>query len=304
MNVLMISGDKNLLKEGTEAAARLALQRSAVERLDAFVWPRVHSYAHIARAARSTRYDVITAQDPFWRGFMAWRLSRHIGARLNLQLHAELAGQSLLKRLMARYLLRRADSVRVVSERMKGEAERLGVHARITVLPVFIDAGRFAGIAREPHDGKNLLWIGRFEPEKDPLRAISILKEVRARGVDARLIMLGQGSLERALRAASHGFPVEFPGWQDPRSYLSHADAVLSTSPREGFGASIVEALAAGVPVVSRDVGVAREAGANIAAPEMLPSEVMRVLAPGSRGELRLALLSAEEWAKAWKESL
>ena len=304
MNVLMISGDKNLLREGTEAAARLALQRSAVERLDVFVWPSVHSYAQIAGAARGSRYDVITAQDPFWRGLIAWRLSRRTGARLNLQLHAELAGQSLLKRSVARFLLRRADSVRVVSARLNAEIGKLGIHARVTVLPVFIDAGRFARVTREPHDGKNVLWVGRFEPEKDPLRAVAVLKEVRARGVDARLVMLGRGSLEGTLRKAARGLPVEFRGWQDPVAYLSQADAVLSTSPRESFGASIVEALAAGVPVVSRDAGVAQEAGANVVAPEMLAAEVARVFASDSHGTLRLALRSPEEWVKAWKESL
>jgi glycosyltransferase involved in cell wall biosynthesis len=300
----MIGGDKNSLEEGTDARARFLLQKQAVERLDLFVWPKLHSYVQIARAARENQYDVITAQDPFWRGLIAWRLCKKSGARLNLQLHSELAGQSYLKRRLARFLLLRAASVRVVTERAKYEVQRLGARARVSVLPVFIDVGRFNRVIRESHSGKMILWIGRFEAEKDPLRAISVLQEVRGRGIDAKLVLLGQGSLERTLRKAAHGLPVEFAGWQDPIPYLSQADVVLSTSPRESFGASIVEALAAGVPVVSLDVGVAREAGANIAPPEALAREVMRMLAPGSHGLLRLALLSREEWIRAWTESL
>jgi glycosyltransferase involved in cell wall biosynthesis len=280
------------------------LQRDAVERLDAFVWPAVHSYAEIARAAREHRYDVITAQDPFWRGLLAWRLARAAGVRLNLQLHAELRGQPLLKRAAGRFLLRRADTIRVVSERARREVEALRVHAPVTVLPVFIDTERFARLVPEPHEGKAVLWIGRFEPEKEPFRAISALKELRAGGVDAALVMLGAGSLEKALRKAAEGLPVEFPGWQDPARYLPRADAALSTSPRESFGASIVEALAAGVPVVSRDVGVAREAGARIVRPEELSDELARVLRAGERGALTLPLVSARDWIAAWKSSL
>ncbi|MDP2652147.1 MAG: hypothetical protein Q8O94_03355, partial [bacterium] len=68
MKVLMISGDKNLLVKGSEASARLELQKSQAEQLDVFVWPQVHSRIEIWRAAKKNRYDVVTAQDPFWRG--------------------------------------------------------------------------------------------------------------------------------------------------------------------------------------------------------------------------------------------
>jgi glycosyltransferase involved in cell wall biosynthesis len=307
MKVLMISGDANLLKNGSAARERLALQADAVDQLDVFVWPSVHSAFAIWRATRQGHYDVITAQDPFWRGLLAWKVARLTGTRLNLQLHADLKGQSLVKHVLGHIMLRHADSVRVVSERIKKEVEAIGVRAPVTVLPVFIDAKRVEGITRAPHPrfAKTILWVGRFEREKDPLRAISVLKEVRANGVDAGLVMLGSGSLQKELRAAAEGLPVDFPGWQDdPKKYLAMADAVLSTSPYESYGASIVEALAAGVPVVSLDVGVARDAGAHIAEDGDLARAVGEVLASGGRGQLKLSFLSAEDWAKAWRNSL
>jgi glycosyltransferase involved in cell wall biosynthesis len=306
MKVLMISGDKNLLKTGAEARERFALQQSAVEQLDVFVWPQVHSYRGIARAAYVQRYDVVTSQDPFWRGLISWWLARRMGAKLNLQVHADLKGQSFFRRALATFLLRRADTIRPQSARVAEEVRKIGVKGKITTLPVFIDTARVTGVprARHPHFTKTILWIGRFEEEKDPAFAISVLKEVRAQGVDAGLIMLGSGTLGSQLRRVAEGLPVEFPGWQEPAKYFAMADVVLSTSPFESYGASIVESLAAGVPVVSKDVGVAREAGAIITTQDRLAEAVAHTLSVGERGVLQFSVLSAEAWAKAWRDSL
>ncbi len=308
MKVLMISGDKNMLVPGSEAYQRAKLQRAQVERLDIFIWPQVHTAREIFHAARTSHYDVVTAQDPFWRGHLAWHLARRTGARLNVQVHTDLAAEPWWRRAWARFQLRHADSIRVVSERMKEYLAPLHLRAPISILPVYVDLSRFVGLEHKsyPRFKKVLLWIGRFEPEKDPFQALSILRQVRDAGIDAGLIMLGAGSLESELKRAA--FPVapwvEFPGWQDPGSYLAMADAVICTSQYESYGVSIIEALAAGVPVVAPDVGIAREAGAYIADPTGLAFKAIGVLRSGARGELKLTLPTAEEWAKRWEETL
>ena len=149
-----------------------------------------------------------------------------------------------------------------------------------------------------------ILWVGRFEAEKNPLAAVEVLQKVRQAGVDAGLILLGAGSLEPQLRKAAEGLPVEFPGWQPSAEYLPFADVVLSTSLHESYGASIVEALAAGVPVVAPDVGVAREAGATIAVRQSLGQATIDTLSSGARGRLKLVLPSKEEWAAEWLHTL
>lgn len=300
----MISGDKNLLVQGSEAHARLGLQRSQVDQLDVFVWPHMHTMREICRAAKKNHHDVVTAQDPFWRGLLAWRVARRTGAKLNLQVHTDLSAQPFLRRSLASFLLLRADSVRVVSEKIREQVQAMGVTAPIHVLPVYVDVSRFKNLVSKPHAQKMILWIGRFESEKDPLSAVQVLKEVRAKGIDAKLVMLGAGSLEVAVRQATQDLPVEFPGWQDPRLYLPITDVVLCTSKHESWGASIVEALAAGVPVVAPDVGIAKEAGAIIADRSELSSVVSSVLHSGQRGELQIKMPNAEEWAKRWRETL
>lgn len=304
MKVLMISGDKNILVPGSDAFARLQVQRAAVRRLDVFVWPQIHARIDILRAAKTQHYDVVTAQDPFWRGLLAWRVARRTGAKLNLQVHADLSAQSLSRRLLARFLLRRADSVRVVSDAIREQVQSFGVTVPICVLAVYIDITRFTALAPLPHDQKTILWIGRFEAEKDPQEALQVLKTARKQGIDAKLVMLGTGSLEPTVRESARELPVEFPGWQDPAEYLPTADVVLCTSRHESWGASMVEALAAGVPVVASDVGIAREAGAIVAARSDLAEAVCDVLSTGKRGRLFLLLPTQDEWVTLWKKTL
>lgn len=304
MKVLMISGDKNILVTGSEAHTRIELQRSQDDQLDVFVWPQVHSFSEIFTSAKKNKYDVVTSQDPFWRGFIAWRIARRNGAKLNLQIHTDLSAQSFGRSLLANFLLRRADSVRVVSEKIRKQIQSIGIRVPIYVLPIYVDISRFQNLISEPHSQKIILWVGRFEKEKDPLYAIQVLEKVRARDIDAKLIMLGSGSLEASIQKQACNLPVELPGWQDTKQYLQIADVVLCTSKHESYGASIIEALSAGVPVVAPDVGIAKEAGAIIVPVSELGDVVISVLNSDQRGVLKISLLSADEWAKRWRETL
>ncbi|MES2203248.1 MAG: glycosyltransferase family 4 protein [Patescibacteria group bacterium] len=291
MRVLVITGDKSF----GPGHPRYELQRAAVDELVVLYWGRS---APVPRIPAGT-FDVITAQDPFWRGHLAGHIAWLKGARLNIQVHTDLSAYSRLKYWWAGFNLAHADSIRVVSEKIKKQVEHMGVGAKITVLPVFVAVDLFKKITRRPDSGL-VLWIGRFEDEKDPLYALEIIRHVPG----ARLVMLGAGSLEAVLRKRAQGLPVEFAGWQSPVQCLARAAVVLSTSRHESFGVSIIEALAAGVPVVASDVGIAREAGAIVVPKEQLAAEVQKVLQSGAAGRLQLQLPNAHEWAEMWKESL
>jgi glycosyltransferase involved in cell wall biosynthesis len=307
MKVLMISGDKNVFVEGSDAAKRLALQRAQVEKLDVFGYrgrmSAVQGFFEVMIAALCTRYDVVTVQEPFWRGLLGLMAARVSGARLNIQVHTDFSTYSGFRHILAQIVLRHADSFRVVSQKI-GEQIKKYAHGQIHILPIYIDLERFRQVMREQHEQKTILWIGRFEREKDPLAAIEILKNVRHDIPDARLVMLGSGSLLPKLERASQGLPVLFAGWHEPLEYLKTADVVVSTSKHESFGASIVEALAAGVPVVAPDVGIAKEAGAIVVERSKLAEAVIEVLQNATRGILKISMPTKEEWAKAWKESL
>lgn len=250
------------------------------------------------REGRRQDVDTVSAQDPFFSGLIAWCLAWRARARFNVQVHTDIAAQPWWRRALARVVLLRANSVRAVSEKIKKQVEGLGVHAPIAVLPVYVDVSRFKGLTRRPE--QMVLWLGRFEHEKDPLHALDVIAQVSG----AKLVMLGAGRLEAMLKEKAKNLPVEFPGWKDPLPYIARAGVVLSTSHHESYGVSIVEALAAGVPVVAPDVGIARQAGAEVVPRDQLAEAVKKTLHSGVSSVLKLNLLSKEEWAAAWQKTL
>ena len=297
----MITGDRNIFIPGTEAYARFKLQRGVVEELRAVFWGKG---ALVMPLFVRGDFDVVTAQDPFWRGLIAWIVARRLGAKFNVQIHTDLSAQSVIRHILAQIILRHADSIRVVSEKIKEQVMHVGVHTSVSVLPIFIDVDKFRSIKRQPHSQKTILWIGRLEKEKNPEEALRILELVRDSGIDAGLVILGTGSLHKRLEATYKLAYVGFEGWTNPLEYFRRADVVVCTSKHESFGASIVESLAAGVPVVAPDVGVAKEAGAIVVPREDLAKAVISVLKNNTHAELKLNLLSKEEWAKAWVNTL
>ena len=290
MNVLMVTGDRRF----GPGHSRYEMQKSAVGRLDVLFWGK----GSVCPRLPDEAYDVVTSQDPFLRGLFSWYAARRFKARLNVQVHADLSVQTWWKRALARLVLRRADSVRVVSERGKKQVLCLAPRAQVAVLPVYVDLERFRALSRAPEHNL-VLWVGRFEPEKDPLAALDVVRQVPG----ARLVMLGAGSLEQTLKEQAKGMDVTFPGWKDIADYVSMASVVLCTSRAESWVASIIEALAAGVPVVSLDVGIAREAGAIVVPRENLARALADVLETNPQGALTVPILSKDDWVRAWVAS-
>lgn len=301
MKVLFVSNDPNVFEPTSAVRSRLRAYGRAIGEVhvlsaapasadevheDALhLYPvqssrllRIPALAWRARALVRTRgIEVVSAQDPFEYGLVAWLAIRGTKARLHIQLHTDpfapdFARLSLTNRLrtwLMPLIIRRAARIRVVSKHLKDELERrYHPQASVTVLPIYANLDRVRTVVRTPEGGQ-LLWIGRFEREKDPMLALEALAALRAAGVDARLTMLGAGRLKGALiaRASMRGLEpfIDFPGHLDPLPYLATAELLLATSRYEGYGLAIVEALAAGVPVLATDVGIAREAGAIIA---------------------------------------
>jgi glycosyltransferase involved in cell wall biosynthesis len=74
---------------------------------------------------------------------------------------------------------------------------------------------------------------------------------------------------------------VLFEGWKtDTVSYYKGSDALLVTSWYEGYGMVFKEAEAAGLKIVSTDVGIAKEIGARIVdwSPEKIAEGIIEVL--------------------------
>ena len=117
--------------------------------------------------------------------------------------------------------------------------------------------GRWAG-----PDQVLLVHCGRLSVEKHPHRSIDTVATLREAGVDARLVVVGEGPLRARLQRQAGRLPVDFLGYVGCRDtvagILASADVALAPGPHETFGLAALEALACGTPaVVSRTSALA-----------------------------------------------
>lgn len=141
-----------------------------------------------------------------------------------------------------------------------------------------------------PADARVLVTVGRLVPEKNHallVRAVApLLRE------DRRLVLVGDGVLRDELRAlvdaTSGGRFVHLTGArQDVPALLASADAYVLSSDSEGLPVGLIEAWAAGLPVVATAVG---------GIPAALENERTGILVPpGDEPALRTALARALE---------
>ena len=116
-----------------------------------------------------------------------------------------------------------------------------------------------------PADAFLAVQVARLDPIKDHATAVRAVREAnRAGGRPVRLLVVGdgpeRGRIEKAVAEGNAGAFVTFAGLRrDVPRLLAAADCGLLTSVSEGIPLSVIEAMAAGRPVVATDVGGLRE---------------------------------------------
>ena len=218
----------------------------------------------------------------------------------------------LLRRVLDR--VRRATRWVAVSAFTADEAaERLGIpRGLITVIHQGVNEAVFArppeGTLRLRREGWSralgapaerrkfvVLHVGLCVPRKEIPRALAALALLRARGVDAALVQIG-GRFDAAQRARIAALGVERHVLQEPAvseesliAAYHAADALVLPSSYEGFGLPALEAMAAGLPVVTTGAGGTREVVGDAALlvpsgdPEGLAEALHRLATDASR---------------------
>ena len=132
------------------------------------------------------------------------------------------------------------------------------------IIPNGVDLDRFADAEpfEELRDGTiNILFVGRFEERKGLIHLLRAYHRLRKRHVDARLLIIGSGPKQREYRrfiGLRQIRDVEFLGRvsDDAKArYFASADIFCAPATgQESFGIVLLEAMAAGVPIVASDI--------------------------------------------------
>lgn len=132
---------------------------------------------------------------------------------------------------------------------------------RITVVYNAIDLDRFQPPprTRPPHPPR-VVMVGRLVAQKNPLLFVAAAAALRAQRPDVCFQLVGDGPLRgevaAAVRAAGLGDCLALAGERrDVPALLHDADLCWLTSDWEGLPNAVLEAMAAGLPVVATDVG-------------------------------------------------
>jgi glycosyltransferase involved in cell wall biosynthesis len=176
-------------------------------------------------------------------------------------------------RNLERVLATKTTRLVAVSPEVRDDLVALGVAPaeKFTVIRLGIDLDR--RIASGQTDGSELRhllgvppeafvvgWIGRMTAIKRVPDVLAAFACLRARGIEARLCLVGDGPDREAVERRAHELGVSrhtlFLGYQrDVAPYYAFFDALLLPSGNEGTPVVAIESLAAGTPVVATDVG-------------------------------------------------
>lgn len=174
-----------------------------------------------------------------------------------------------LKRVAAQHVGRKITTQIAISEHV---AQHAGVSDAV-IVPNGVPSAHSP--SEEPRD-RVVLVAQRFEAEKDSATALHAWAASGLAADGWRLTMAGEGQEGAALRALADslgiGTSVDFPGRVDDLDVrMAHAAIFLATAPSEPFGLSVVEAMAAGLPVVAADGGAHRETAGRASADVLFP---------------------------------
>lgn len=140
---------------------------------------------------------------------------------------------------------------------------------RLQLIHHGIDVARwpFGGVTWQPHDPLRLLFVGRLVARKRVDRAVEAVAQLRRDGIAAELVVVGEGPQEATARrqaeAAGLTDSVQWRGVLPPdgvREAMADADLLLVPSAEsdhdmEGIPNVILEAMAAGLPVMAASTG-------------------------------------------------
>jgi glycosyltransferase involved in cell wall biosynthesis len=282
--VLVIGTDRNIFKPNSAARERMAeygklfrqlhiiiftkkFQKFKTEKISENVWiyptKSLSKLFYAFDAIRVVKREfgkflpkiinVISTQDPFETGVAGWFIAKKYKLPLQIQIHTDFLSpyfwkESFLNKIrviLGKFLVKRADCLRVVSERIKDsllKAKSYKLKADPIVLPIYVDIEKIKNIPanfdvrkKYPQFSFIIMMASRLEKEKNINLAIEVMKDLTRQYLKIGMVIIGDGKekkkLERLVVKYNLQKNIIFEGWQnDLISYYKTANVFLSTS--------------------------------------------------------------------------
>jgi phosphatidylinositol alpha-mannosyltransferase len=225
------------------------------------------SFRRVGEALRSFRPEVVHAHEPLTPSAAMFATFRaRVPVVATFHAHAERSGLLTATAPALRPLWRRLRVRIAVSEAAARFVQnRFGDGLRI--IPNGCDTELFAGAepAEDLPPGRRVLWVGRLDPQKGFGVAVRAFAELAAEVPDVVFVVAGDGRDRNAVASVAPDVRARVvmlgtvPHDHLPR-YHAAADAFVAPAlGQESFGVVLVEAMAAGLPIVATDISGYRE---------------------------------------------
>ena len=231
---------------------------------------------------RKHKYGVITTQDGYFLGVLGVLLSWLYDCGLEVQSHG-IEKDTVVRRNLARFVYAQADVVKTVSTRLKNILTRRYKVSldKIVVIPVFVDVSPLGLSSSGQHTQPkakndtfknkygqyiNICSVSRLVPVKNIQLQLVVLKKLVHTYPHVHLHIVGDGVEKSSLLNIVHTLGLEryvtFHGrllGTDLGALYNGCDIFVHTANSEGYGMVLIEALHAGLPIVTTDVGCVGE---------------------------------------------
>ena len=223
------------------------------------------SYWTSKRLLRQRMFDVIHMHEPLMP-LPSWFVLRHADVPVVASFHTfRTEGHRWYPKFQRFFagLMKRV-SVRLAISEVAKQTVAAHFPGDYEIIPAAIDVGRFSTPAPRPAtmpaDRRSVLYVGRIEPRKGVERLIRAMPQVQARVPGVQLVIVGGGPDREAIESLARELDVRaiFAGRvadEKLPAYYQSADVVCSPAlGDESFGITLLEAMAAGRPIVASDI--------------------------------------------------
>lgn len=224
---------------------------------------------------------LVSVQDPFFLGLVTLLATKILGVKMQAQVHIDFfstyykneSSRQMLESLIASFVLKNSAGIRVVSQKIKEYLVRdLRIpESKITSIPVSVNVEKVSNAPvlenlknKYPQYKQVVLMVSRLVKQKNIPLAIKAFNQVIRKFPEAGLVIVGSGSEKSNIESYISKFGLSenivIEDWSnDVYSKMKSADLFVMSSDYEGWGMTVIESVACGLPVIMTNVGCANE---------------------------------------------